>query len=315
MWDEMRSLILLKLERNGKANGTVALTGASHSGKWSIENATDLVVLYADETWAALGNYGRPKLFLFQRAKKINQVKKKDLRGILLRVTASDVSAVFVQSKLVHKHQIFGERIRTVNANAGQNAEGKHAKNKNPDDVPDTSVAALGGGSDCEFDSIEEAIADFKAGKFVVVVDNEDRENEGDLILAAEHMTAEKMAFMIRFCSGLICLSALPSRLVELDLPLMVTANNESFKTAFTVSIDYIPGTTTGISAADRAATARAVADPTAKPEDFARPGHMFPLRYAVGGTLVRMGHTEATVGKSFFFFPLSRVDSAIVVW
>jgi len=231
-----------------------------------------------------------------------------------LRVTASDVSAVFVQSKLVHKHQIFGERIRTVNANAGQNAEGKHAKNKNPDDVPDTSVAALGGGSDCEFDSIEEAIADFKAGKFVVVVDNEDRENEGDLILAAEHMTAEKMAFMIRFCSGLICLSALPSRLVELDLPLMVTANNESFKTAFTVSIDYIPGTTTGISAADRAATARAVADPTAKPEDFARPGHMFPLRYAVGGTLVRMGHTEATVGKSFFFF-LSRVDSAIVVW
>jgi len=73
MWDEMRSLILLKLERNGKANGTVALTGASHSGKWSIENATDLVVLYADETWAALGNYGRPKLFLFQRAKKLTR--------------------------------------------------------------------------------------------------------------------------------------------------------------------------------------------------------------------------------------------------
>lgn len=149
---------------------------------------------------------------------------------------------------------------------------------------------------DCEFDSVEDALVEIAKGNFVVVVDNEDRENEGDLIMSCEAVTEEKMAFMIRHTSGLICISATAERLKELELPLMVQANNESFTTAFTVSIDYKHGTTTGISAYDRALTARAVANPKVVPGDFNRPGHMFPLRYSKGGVITRMGHTEATV-------------------
>ena len=143
-------------------------------------------------------------------------------------------------------------------------------------------------------DRVEDAVAAIKRGEFVLVVDNEDRENEGDLIIGGEFMTTEKMAFMIRFTSALICVSLPSDRLEQLELPLMVTANNESFHTAFTVSVDYIPGTTTGISASDRADTCRALADVNIKAADFARPGHMFPLRYTEGGVMRRMGHTEA---------------------
>ena len=143
---------------------------------------------------------------------------------------------------------------------------------------------------------IEEAIDVIAEGGFVIVVDDEDRENEGDLIIAAEKVTQEKIAFMVRYTSGLICQPMLGSRLDELGLPLMVLENTDSHKTAFTVSVDYAPGTTTGISAADRAETIKALVDTTTRPTDLNRPGHIFPLRYREGGVLLRPGHTEAAV-------------------
>lgn len=144
------------------------------------------------------------------------------------------------------------------------------------------------------FDSIPEALGAMARGDFVLVVDNEDRENEGDLIVAAENITSEQLAFMVRHTSGLICLAMTGERLDELDIPMMVIDNTEAHKTAFTISIDYIHGTTTGISAHDRARTIRATVDASTKPSDFSRPGHIFPLRYQEGGILVRQGHTEA---------------------
>ncbi len=144
--------------------------------------------------------------------------------------------------------------------------------------------------------SITEAIEAIANGEFVVVVDDEDRENEGDLIIAGDAMTPEKMGFMVRYTSGVICLAAEGTRLDELHLPPMVTHNTESLRTAFTISIDSTHGTTTGISAADRSATVRAFCDPTTSEHDFNRPGHVFPLRYHPGGVLRRAGHTEAAV-------------------
>jgi 3,4-dihydroxy 2-butanone 4-phosphate synthase/GTP cyclohydrolase II len=146
------------------------------------------------------------------------------------------------------------------------------------------------------FAGIPEALEVVRRGEFLVVVDDADRENEGDLIIPAEKVTPAHIAFMVRHTSGLICLPVIGERLDELRLPLMVSENTDSHRTAFTVSIDYIHGTTTGISAADRAATIRAVADPVTRPEDLARPGHIFPLRYREGGVLQRAGHTEAAV-------------------
>ncbi len=143
---------------------------------------------------------------------------------------------------------------------------------------------------------IEEAVEAVHRGDMVLVVDDEDRENEGDLIVAAEKVTSEHIAFMVRHTSGLICLPMLGERLDALDLPLMVKENTDSHKTAFTVSIDLAEGTTTGISAADRARTIRSAVEPSAKAEQFHRPGHVFPLRYQPGGVLVRPGHTEAAV-------------------
>ena len=144
--------------------------------------------------------------------------------------------------------------------------------------------------------NVEVAVAAIARGDFVLVIDDEDRENEGDLIIAAEKATEEKIAFMVRYTSGLICAPVEGARLDELGLPLMVLENTDSHKTAFTVSVDYVPGTTTGISAADRAETLRAMASPATRPTDLARPGHIFPLRYREGGVLVRPGHTEAAV-------------------
>lgn len=145
---------------------------------------------------------------------------------------------------------------------------------------------------------IEHAIEAIGRGELVVVVDDEDRENEGDLIMAAGSATPESMGFMVRHTSGLICLALEGARLDELRLPLMVQGaqNTESQGTAFTVSVDYRHGTTTGISAADRAATVRGLIDPETRPADIARPGHIFPLRYREGGVLKRAGHTEASV-------------------
>lgn len=144
--------------------------------------------------------------------------------------------------------------------------------------------------------SIDEAIKDIKAGKFVIVVDDEARENEGDLVLAAEKVTPEAINFMAQHARGLICLPITGERLDELEIPLMVNNNTSEFCTAFTVSIEAKHRVTTGISAYDRAETIKAVVDPATKPEDIARPGHVFPLRAREGGVLVRAGHTEAII-------------------
>jgi 3,4-dihydroxy 2-butanone 4-phosphate synthase/GTP cyclohydrolase II len=144
--------------------------------------------------------------------------------------------------------------------------------------------------------TVEEAIEDYKQGKFLIMVDDEGRENEGDLVMAAEKVTPEAINFMAGYGRGLICMPIMGERLDELQLPMMVTNNTERHQTAFAVAVDYKYGTTTGISAHDRAATVRALIDPASEPNAFSRPGHMFPLRYQEGGVLVRAGHTEAVV-------------------
>lgn len=146
------------------------------------------------------------------------------------------------------------------------------------------------------FTSIEAAIAAFARGEIVVVVDDASRENEGDLILAAEFATPERIAFFLNHTSGVICMPMMSDRLDQLELPPMVVDNTESNRTAFTVSVDSRLATTTGISAADRAATIAALIDPGTQSSDLARPGHVFPLRYCEGGVLKRGGHTEAAV-------------------
>ncbi len=146
------------------------------------------------------------------------------------------------------------------------------------------------------FDRIEDAIADIAAGRVVIVVDDEDRENEGDFVAAADKVTPEMVNFMATRGRGLICVPLTRERAADLDLGMMASANTSLYDTPFTVSVDYNVGTTTGISAADRAATIRALADPATRPSDLARPGHIFPLRAAAGGVLRRTGHTEAAV-------------------
>jgi 3,4-dihydroxy 2-butanone 4-phosphate synthase / GTP cyclohydrolase II len=143
---------------------------------------------------------------------------------------------------------------------------------------------------------IEKAIEEIRAGGMVVVVDDEARENEGDLLFAAEKVTPQHITFMLRHCSGIIFVAMEGERLEELHLPLMAPDNTESMRTAFTVSVDARSGTTTGISAEDRAKTIATLIDPTTKPSDLSRPGHMFPLKYTPGGVLRRAGHTEASV-------------------
>ena len=146
------------------------------------------------------------------------------------------------------------------------------------------------------FSAIPDAIAAIGRGEIVVVVDDEDRENEGDLIMAAEFATPESMAFFVRYTSGVICAPLIGERLDELALPLMVSVNTETMRTAYTITVDAAEGTTTGISAADRSRTLNLLADPKSSPNDFNRPGHVLPLRYRPGGVLKRAGHTEAAV-------------------
>ncbi len=146
------------------------------------------------------------------------------------------------------------------------------------------------------FAPIEEIVAAIARGDMVIMVDDEDRENEGDLIMAAETATQAQIGFMLRHTSGIICLPVIGERLDQLDLPMMVARNTDVRRTAFTVSIDAREGTTTGISAADRWRTIQTVINPGTTPEDLARPGHMYPLRYEPGGVLKRAGHTEAAV-------------------
>jgi 3,4-dihydroxy 2-butanone 4-phosphate synthase / GTP cyclohydrolase II len=146
------------------------------------------------------------------------------------------------------------------------------------------------------FASIPEAIEDVRAGRMVIVVDDADRENEGDLIMAAERVTPEAIAFIVRHTSGVICMPVVGERLDELEIPLMVAANTDTRRTAFTVSVDARDGVTTGISAADRCRTIRTLIEPSTRAGDLSRPGHIFPLRYREGGVLQRAGHTEAAV-------------------
>jgi len=146
------------------------------------------------------------------------------------------------------------------------------------------------------FDSVESAVADIAAGRMVIVTDDERRENEGDLIMAASKATAEAVGIMIRHCSGIVCVASTGDVLSRLGLGPMVANNRDAQRTDFAISVDAAQGVTTGISAADRARTIRIIADPDARPEHLARPGHVFPLRARPGGVLERAGHTEAAV-------------------
>ena len=150
-----------------------------------------------------------------------------------------------------------------------------------------------------KFNTIDEAIDDIAKGKLIILVDDEDRENEGDLCMAAEKVTPEAINFMARYGRGLICLSLTPERVEELKLPMMTEDNTSPFGTAFTVSIEAKKGVTTGISVADRATTIRTAIDPETKPEDLVRPGHVFPLKARPGGVLQRAGQTEGSVDLS----------------
>ncbi|HJJ42753.1 MAG TPA: 3,4-dihydroxy-2-butanone-4-phosphate synthase, partial [Methanocorpusculum sp.] len=146
-----------------------------------------------------------------------------------------------------------------------------------------------------EFNSIKEALASLRNGEMIIVTDDENRENEGDLICAAEHATTENVNFMAKYGRGLICMPMSRTLVEKLSLPPMVTKNTDNHETAFTVSIDHVD-TTTGISAVERGLTARKCIEPNTKPEDFRRPGHMFPLQAKDNGIFEREGHTEATV-------------------
>src|SRR6478735_3352612 len=147
-----------------------------------------------------------------------------------------------------------------------------------------------------QFNSIETVVADLRKGKMVIVVDDADRENEGDLIMAAEFVTPAAVNFMAKYGRGLICVPTNSERLQQLGIERMVRQNRETFKTDFQISVDAARGVTTGISAPDRAETIRIMAEPTTVPEDLIQPGHIFPLRARPGGVLQRAGHTEASV-------------------
>ncbi|HET9377908.1 MAG TPA: bifunctional 3,4-dihydroxy-2-butanone-4-phosphate synthase/GTP cyclohydrolase II [Chthoniobacterales bacterium] len=147
-----------------------------------------------------------------------------------------------------------------------------------------------------EFDPIDEVLESLRQGRPIIVTDDANRENEGDLILAAEKATAETLSFMIRYTSGVICVPMEGNDLDRLELPLMTLRNNEAMRTAYTISVDAKSGVTTGISAADRTRTIRLLSDPSTRADDLVRPGHVFPLRYREGGVLRRAGHTEAAV-------------------
>ena len=151
------------------------------------------------------------------------------------------------------------------------------------------------------FATIEEAIDDVRQGRMILVVDDEDRENEGDLLMAADRVTPEAINFMAKHGRGLICVPMTGERLDELHIGMMVSDNTASMGTAFTVTVDAKRGVTTGTSAYDRALTVKALVDPATRPEDFARPGHILPLRSMPGGVLRRAGHTEAAVDLARF--------------
>ncbi|KAL5036925.1 hypothetical protein RTP6_004438 [Batrachochytrium dendrobatidis] len=215
----------------------------------------------------------------------------KDVLGSLLRESSCgpEIAAVFKNGQLVYADDEFMNIHKVARLS-------NYYRNETIPQALDSASATANGLARGEFDSIESALESFRQGEFLVVVDNEDRENEGDLIIAGEDFTPEKAAFMIRYTSGLICAPATGEVLDRLKLPLMVENNNESLRTAYTVSTDALHGVTTGISAADRSLTIQNMANPSASPFEFSRPGHVFPLRAVPEGVLKRVGHTEAAV-------------------
>jgi 3,4-dihydroxy 2-butanone 4-phosphate synthase/GTP cyclohydrolase II len=189
----------------------------------------------------------------------------------------------------------FPERDGSVSRRLDEAADARHPLYEPPMPKPARLVTRhLRDAATPAFDNLPAAVRAIERGEFVLVVDDEDRENEGDLIIAADAVTPEKLAFMVRHTSGLICV-AMPGRVLDgLRLPPMVQHNDDPFRTAFAVSVDLRLGVTTGISAADRAATISALAAPKSVADDFVRPGHVFPLRAREGGVMERPGHTEA---------------------
>jgi len=163
------------------------------------------------------------------------------------------------------------------------------------------------------FNKIEDAINDIKRGKFVIVVDDENRENEGDLVLAAEKVTADRINYMIKNARGLVCMPIIRERLEQLNITAMVN-HNEINRCMFSISVDYKNGTTTGISPSDRTATVKALIDENSKSEDFIKPGHLFPIIYKEGGVLAREGHTEASIdlAKLAGFYPAAVICEII---
>lgn len=210
------------------------------------------------------------------------------LQSMFLYGPENEIAAVYKAGELLYKSPPFEDLIRLSTISDYYTENG----------AQNISTETL----NLTFDSIDSAIQEISAGNFVVVVDNEDRENEGDLVIAAEFLTEEKCAFMIRYtryiicnASGVICAPASAEILERLEIPMMVERNQDSYQTAYTVSIDAV-GTTTGISARDRSFTIRSLAKKDATRETFTRPGHVFPLRSCVGGVLQRVGHTEASI-------------------
>ncbi|KAJ3041627.1 hypothetical protein HDV00_008904 [Rhizophlyctis rosea] len=222
---------------------------------------------------------------------KLNPNWKRTIKGILLPLFLSATTSLS-SSLIVLKT---GTPVHAVGELAPNFQSITLANYYTTPNLPD-SAAGNGEEAGWEFDSVEDAVEEIKKGNFVIVVDNEDRENEGDLVIAAEDLTPEKAGFMVRYTSGIICVPMLGERLDELELPLMVQNNTESLRTAYTISVDAKYGTTTGISAHDRSLTIKALSSPLSTPSSFTRPGHVFPLRYAPGGVLTRAGHTEASV-------------------
>ncbi|KAI9330366.1 3,4-dihydroxy-2-butanone 4-phosphate synthase-domain-containing protein [Zopfochytrium polystomum] len=216
-------------------------------------------------------------------------------------IGACVIDAIFISGHPVILHQDSPFGRSWTSATLGSYYTPQHAASLGTS-RPSARAVALGtspaAAVEAGFDSIESAIEAFRRGEFVVAVDNEDRENEGDLILPAQDATPEKMAFMIRHTSGLICVPMEAKRLEELELPLMVQKNEDTFKTAYTISVDLRGdlGTTTGISSEDRAKTIKALGTASTTAQQFQRPGHVFPLRAQPGGVLRRVGHTEASV-------------------
>ncbi|KAI9208467.1 DHBP synthase RibB-like alpha/beta domain-containing protein [Polychytrium aggregatum] len=192
------------------------------------------------------------------------------------------IHAVFKSGNLIHSSGSFGQLFQSLLLS-------KYYSSANIPIAADSDAGR-------HFDSVEDAIEEFRKGNFVIAVDNEDRENEGDLIIAAQDATMEKMAFLIRYSSGLICAPAPDEVLSKLELPLMVKDNRDAYRTAYTITCDATKRTTTGISASDRALTLRTLASASSVASDLTRPGHILPLRAVPGGVLKRIGHTEAAV-------------------